>query len=255
MKTLIIKNSDIKNSETFILDHAKYIAGETYLYHGVSPAEYGKKRSRFKDSLQLLNIKLEKEFRLKKNIAYNYYFNRLLSKIRPDIVLAEYGVTGAQIYQSCISKNKPLLIHFHGYDAHVRSVLEDYREEYSMMLKYCRAIVVVSRKMHNALVEIGADAEKVFVNPCGVDTSRFMFTNGEESGKFFLSVGRFVEKKAPQITLLAFSKVHKLHPDYRLVMIGDGPLHNACQDLSHALGIKDKVEFLGMQPHDVVKII
>src|SRR5262249_29879937 len=61
------------------------------------------------------------------------------------------------------------------------------------------------------------------------------------------------EKKAPHITLTAFSQVHRRYPDAQLRMVGEGPLLEACKGLVVQLGITGAVTFLGAQPHAVVQ--
>ncbi len=83
--------------------------------------------------------------------------------------------------------------------------------------------------------------------------SRFSGAEPGRAAPSFLAVGRFVEKKAPDVTLRAFAEVRQQVPDARLVMVGDGPLLASCRDLSTSLHIADRVEFLGSQPHTVVE--
>ena len=73
-----------------------------------------------------------------------------------------------------------------------------------------------------------------------------------EAPPVFVAVGRFVEKKAPQLTVEAFAEVVRSRPDARLRMIGDGPLLDDCRKLAADLGIDGAVTFLGTQPPEVV---
>ena len=77
------------------------------------------------------------------------------------------------------------------------------------------------------------------MNPCGVDVGEF--EPGDPVPGLVVSVGRFVDKKAPDLTLLAFSKALARVPDARLVMIGDGPLRPAVGRLIAALGLEQQV--------------
>ena len=45
-----------------------------------------------------------------------------LKKQRAQAVLAEYGTTGVELLSTCQIANIPLIVHFHGYDAHNREV-------------------------------------------------------------------------------------------------------------------------------------
>jgi glycosyltransferase involved in cell wall biosynthesis len=67
-----------------------------------------------------------------------------------------------------------------------------------------------------------------------------------------LSVGRFVEKKAPYLTILAFAKVLQRLPEARLVMVGGGLLHDVCSKLIKAMHIEHAVELKGILNHEKV---
>jgi len=49
------------------------------------------------------------------------------------------------------------------------------------------------------------------------------------------------------VLLRAFAQIGDKEPELRLVLAGDGPLRPQLEDLATALGIGDKVEFLGQQ--------
>jgi len=170
-----------------------------------------------------------------------------------DVVLAEYGETGVQVLKSCRQLNIPLIVHFHGYDASVYSILEAQREPYAAMFREAAGIIAVSRAMERKLVSLGAPAEKVHYNPCGIDCGKFAGATPATAPPLFLAVGRFVEKKAPKITIRAFNLVYKTNPDVRLRMIGEGPLLNECETLVRELGLEHAVTFLGGQSPEFVQ--
>jgi len=95
---------------------------------------------------------------------------------------------------------------------------------------------------------MGADARRLHYIPYGVDTTQFAGAEPGHAPPVFLAVGRFVEKKAPETTLLAFMKVRQSVPDARLVFIGDGPLLSVCRRISRALGLDCAVTFRGYEP-------
>ncbi|HEX8887585.1 MAG TPA: glycosyltransferase [Pyrinomonadaceae bacterium] len=168
-------------------------------------------------------------------------------------VLAEYGTTGVLLVRACHRLNIPLVVHFHGYDASEYAVLEEHAESYPLMFKEAAAIIAVSRAMEQKLLALGAPAEKVHYNPCGIDCSKFSGAEPENAPPTFLAVGRFVEKKAPQLTIKAFARVYRAEPQARLRMIGDGPLLDECRELVKELKIEDAVTFMGAQPPEVVE--
>lgn len=167
-------------------------------------------------------------------------------------VLAEYGTTGVMVVDACRQLNIPLLVYFLGYDASVTSVLAEHAESYRRMFRETCAMIAVSQSIKRRLVSLGAPPEKVHYIPCGVDCAKFEGASPAAAPPLFVAVGRFVEKKAPQLTIKAFAQVHGINPSARLRMIGDGPLLDECRELVQTLGIAGEVEFLGAQSHAVV---
>jgi colanic acid/amylovoran biosynthesis glycosyltransferase len=179
-------------------------------------------------------------------------YTRAFRRARCDAVLVEFGHIAVQAMDSCRALGLPMIVHFHGFDAHSGSILDRYGARYGEMFEQAAALVVVSRTMQDALLALGAPAEKTHYVPYGVDLDRFRGAAPERAPARFLAVGRFVEKKAPLLTLAAFASVWRRYPEARLRMIGDGELLEACRDLACGLGIGDAVEFIGTQPNDVV---
>lgn len=179
-------------------------------------------------------------------------YTRAFRRARCDAVLVEFGNVAVQAMDSCRALGLPLIVHFHGFDAHSRSILERYGARYGEMFEQAAALVVVSKPMQDALLALGAPAEKTHRVPYGVDLDAFRAGSPERAPATFLAVGRFVEKKAPLLTIAAFASVWRQYPDARLRMIGDGNLLEACKDLARGLGIGNVVEFVGTQPNDIV---
>lgn len=61
-----------------------------------------------------------------------------------------------------------------------------------------------------------------------------------------LSVGRLTEQKDPLMLLRALAAIGDR--PWRLAMIGEGPLRSACEQEARALGIANRVEFVGFVP-------
>ena len=61
-----------------------------------------------------------------------------------DVILAEYGFNGADIAPIAKQLNLPLVVHFHGHDAHRQPDIEPYREKYQRMFEYAFRILSVS---------------------------------------------------------------------------------------------------------------
>lgn len=167
-----------------------------------------------------------------------------------DVILAEFGTTGADIWKHAHDLGIPLIVHFHGHDAHRTSVVDPCRERYKAMFKHAFRIISVSNYMTQALIELGADPARVVYNPYG--PRPVFYENHADYSKTVLSLGRFTDIKANHLTLMAFREALKRVPDARMVMAGDGKLLETCRSLAQAWGIADKVSFPGAIPHSDV---
>lgn len=232
-------------SETFIHAHRKYLDADISYYYGDHLPRYVDDGEFF--SRVTFSRRIGYWFRRGYSRRLNYFewsLYRSFRKRKIEVVLAEYGPTGAECLNVCKALNLPLIVHFHGYDAHLRPVVDLYTDRYRTMFSYARSIVSVSSTMTAALVNLGCPPEKVVYNPYGPDDS-FFEVQPAHSEKLFVGLGRFVDKKAHYYTILAFKKVHDKHPDARLIIGGDGPLLETCRNLVKALGLTKSVELPG----------
>lgn len=239
-------------SETFIKAHAERLPASVTVIDGVPPQI---------DGVPLLSQALLARVwrRLRRTTAPNpatydldAAYLRAFRSRRPRAVLAEYGPTGVGALEACRRAGVPLIVHFHGYDASQHSVLTAHADGYRRLFAEAAALVVVSEAMRQKLLGLGAPPEKVHLNACGVDCEMFYAARPAQNPPVFLTTGRFVEKKGPHLTILAFAQASRRSPAIRLRMIGDGPLRPACEQIARALGLAHAVTFLGARSHQGV---
>lgn len=239
-------------TETFIQAHASGLPADTVSLEGWPPRLNG--RTLLSQSLPRRAVR-----RLWRGLLHvggrdhhTLIYRKLIERLRPDVVLAEYGTTGVRVMDACRHQGVPLVVHFHGVDASKRSVLEQHRLTYPRLFAQAAAVIAVSRSMRARLIDLGAPPERTHYNPCGVDCTVLRPGHPEMAPPVFLFVGRFVEKKSPHETLRAFALVHAAFPEARLRMIGAGPLLQPCQALATELGLTEAVTFLSVQSPEVV---
>ena len=177
---------------------------------------------------------------------------RRLKKFGIRILLANYGPTGVALLPVARAVGIPLVVHFHGFDAHRVQVLSDYGAAYGELGRHAAAIVVVSEKMKTALQQAGVPASKLWLIRYGVEPDRFRPREQLPPDPVFFGVGRFVDKKAPYLTVLAFKKVQERLPRARLILGGDGPLAEVVRNLVKTLDLDGAVELPGVLPHERV---
>ncbi len=171
---------------------------------------------------------------------------RRLKRAGVTVLLANYGQIGCALMPLCHQLGVRLVVHFHGYDAHMTHVVSDYRERYRELGQKAGAVIAVSEKMREALISYGIPQGKICLVRYGVDPCEFREKQSFPSTPLFFGVGRFVDKKAPYLTLLAFKQVLNAFPDARLVLAGEGELWEATRNLAEALGIDQAVSFPGV---------
>jgi glycosyltransferase involved in cell wall biosynthesis len=182
----------------------------------------------------------------------SFMLRRFLLSNKIDAVLAEYGTTGVAVMDACRKARVPLIVHFHGFDAHCLPLIEEFATSYQEMFRSAQALIAVSHKMEEQLLSLGAFREKVHYNVCGVDTDLFQKGRPDKNPPHFIAIGRFVEKKAPHLTLLAFGKLLQKCSSARLAMIAEGPLLEPCKQIARALKMNHAVDFSGPLEHRAV---
>ena len=246
-------------SETFIHAHAERIPADVLVLQGSPVHRMDGGRSLLPASARAAARVMGRARGLDRRRTEDLVFRKLPASARARlyarylrghairVVLAEFGPVAAEVDEGCARAGVPLVVHFHGYDAFEQDVLSTYGEAYQSLFRRRRPIVVVSESMRRQLVALGAAEDQVFLNPYGVDLE--LFQPGKTEEGLVVAVGRFIDKKAPELTVLAFSKVLERVPEARLAMIGDGPLRPAVERVISGLGVEDRVRLLGAQDH------
>lgn len=179
----------------------------------------------------------------KENLKY-------LESFGADLILAQYGTTGMYMLDYAKDLNVKLVVHFHGFDSGIKKVLLR-NDNYKELWRQANAVIAVSNKMYRQLSNLGAPESILHYNCYGIDTTKFKLKSAYQ-GKDIVAIGRFTEKKAPQILLYTFSLVLKQVPDARLIIAGNGVLFDPCVKLAQALKISDSIVFLGATSHETV---
>lgn len=253
LRTVIVSPNRDAWSETFIRAHIERLPGEhLVLTDGFLP-------KRFEDGREIMATngltRLVRSIRLRTGAKWERLHLLAVTQVvrvfGPGVVLAEYGPTGAAMLPICLALDIPLAVHFHGVDAFSTKLLHE-QNNYADLLREAAAVVVVSREMERQVLALGAEPERVHYNCYGIDVKRFSTGTHGTAPKRFVAIGRFVEKKAPQLTLAAFMKAWVQDRSLRLTMIGDGPLLSDCKQFTEDNAMVEAVEFTGVLGHEEV---
>ena len=263
---LIVSPTKIGLTETFIRAHIDQLYGNVfYLYgwdldfktqNGISLSELSRPGSSFLTKFKSLlphYIYFRLAQKRKKNYTKQALIKRYMQEHQIDVVLAEYGTAGSFITPICKNLDIPLLVHFHGFDASRKDILNTFKKGYQLMFSYATKIIVVSHAMKQALVGQSCPETKLLINTCGPHPDYLKIKPNLESN-YIISVGRHTYKKAPYLMILAFQKVLEQQPHLKLKMIGDGELFDVSKNLVKSLGLENDIILLGgLERKEIIK--
>ncbi len=242
MNVAIISQSLPGTTETFIKNHIEKLPFNITLIHGTRIPYI---TTDFKERKLIYLFFRILDYAFKNNLSYNKYFlKKALKKNKIDLVLAEYINTAAYITPICKKLNIPIVATGLGYEISVYDILKENEQLYKDLINYCKHIVIVSKHMLVNLKKFGGNETNITHSAAGPESSFFDIEPSYDT-KTVLAIGRFVEKKAPHITLLAFHQVLQKIPDAQLLFAGDGPLFPMCKDIVKSLGMEKNVQFIG----------
>jgi glycosyltransferase involved in cell wall biosynthesis len=265
---LIVSPSKAGLTETFIKAHIERLHANVYYLYGYDldfkdqndinlstiyapKPSFGAKLINFLPHYIYFRINKNRQKKRTRKALINQY----LKENQIDAVLAEYGTSGSFIAPVCKALNIPLVVHFHGFDASVYKVLEEFKDGYRFMYDYASKIIVVSNAMKQALMNHGCEASKLILNTYGPHPD-YMNVVIDYNSNSIVSVGRHTYKKAPYLTILAFQKVLVKHPNLKLVMVGTGEIFEVSKHMVESLGLQEKIILPGGLPReDIIKYL
>lgn len=177
-------------------------------------------------------------------------FRAFVEQHEVDFILAEFGYVGLRTYQVARALGIPMFCYFRGADASRRLTDRRYVQRLREMMPAISGIVAVSGSLIENLRAVGVEHPETHVIPSGVDCE--VFRPGVKEAGLVVAVGRFVAKKAPDVTIRAFAQVARERPHLRLEMVGEGELLDSCRALAEQLGVSARVFFRGQCSHEVV---
>jgi len=247
-----------ERTETFIKQHLEGLNIDFHFFGGYLPIKllHKEEETRLSFDLTFGNLfqvikQLIKFKSIDGQFVRNIKFIAALRKHKIQVLLLEYGATAAECLPACKELNIPIVVFFHGYDVFMKDMIEKYKDGYLEVGRYASTIFVVSELMKNRLIAIGIPPKKLVLNPCSPHP-RFLKIIPNCNDKIVLSVGRFVDKKAPYYTLFAFKLLLEVHSDAKLFFCGAGSLLDTCVNLAKLWGITDSTQFLGKVNPDTI---
>ncbi|MCX6043483.1 MAG: glycosyltransferase [Chloroflexi bacterium] len=120
-------------------------------------------------------------------------------------------------------------------------------------LNACNRVTALSRSLQDTTVALGVPRDKIEVIPNSIDTSQFTPPTAKAREKIILFTGWLIKRKGVEYLLRALPAVLQACPDYRLVVIGEGPEEANLKALATNVAIHEQVTFAGFLPQEGVR--
>lgn len=176
-----------------------------------------------------------------------------LRSYAPRIVHAHFGSAAMPASALARALGLPLVVTYHGVDITVAPRSDRQRRARQAGFAAADGVIAVSQFIAHALRENGCPEHKIHVHSIGIDTDKFVPSDGPRDPATVLFVGRLVEKKGAIHLVRAMTAVRAAVPEARLVIVGEGSERPRLEAESAARGIP--VEFRGVQPPAAVRAL
>lgn len=148
---------------------------------------------------------------------------------------------------------RPLVISLHGSDIFFAAREPLLRKVAAWTMKRAVAVTACSGEIAARARQLGASADKVHLLPWGADPAYFTLDRGsaraalnlDQETPVILSLGRLVKKKGLNVLMQALPPVLAQVPNARCIIAGSGPELGPLRRLAEALGLSERVDFVG----------
>lgn len=147
----------------------------------------------------------------------------------------------------------PFTIKARGADIHHWGSDPACRDQILQAAEKASALLAVSEALKQDMVALGMDASKIAVHYTGLDQDKFTPVDRAAAkralgveGPLFISAGALIPRKNQDLVIRAMTDF----PDAVLMLAGKGEAEPGYRALAEALGVSDRIRFLGSVPHD-----
>jgi teichuronic acid biosynthesis glycosyltransferase TuaC len=174
----------------------------------------------------------------------------LLREIRErfafDVIDAEYfWPDGPAAMRLAEALGVPFSIKARGSDVHYWGAQAGIGAQIVAAGRAAAGLLAVSGALKADMAALGMPAGNIRVHHTGIELDRFKPDPAHRPGTALICVGHLIPRKGQDIALAALARL----TDATLTLVGDGPERARLQTLARALGVAERVRFLGARPH------
>ncbi|MBA2964812.1 MULTISPECIES: glycosyltransferase family 4 protein [Ramlibacter] len=178
---------------------------------------------------------------------------RALRRSRPDVVVLpgyyDRAFWVAMAYAVVFGIRRGITMDSTASD-HPRRWLKEQPKKF--FLRFCHFALCYGTRSKDYLKQLGMPEKRLVIRCQAAPTDQLLAIGQSATASlvkpakpFFLYVGRLSPEKGLLELLAAYTEFHEKRPDYRLLLIGGGPMEAELKRVVRELGISSAVEFLG----------
>lgn len=188
-----------------------------------------------------------------------YFAIHVLSKYdHIDILFGMSGPTSQNnLFFTRMFPEAKFVANFYGFDFSSR-LHKGGRNMYERLFKEADLVISQSYYSRDCIISLGCPSNKVIKHPFCIDFSTFDYRERSVTNNnlHFITVGRFVEKKAHRITLTALSNVLKRGAKLTYHVVGEGPLLRSILDqVESDVALKEHVIYHGYKTQQEISAL
>lgn len=161
-----------------------------------------------------------------------------------DIVHAHFTIPAMAATLSRFIHRKPIVATVRGSDIYRIPNYPGGKLFNKIALSGCDKITVMSKDLIKSSVALGLPESKFEYIPPPINIERFTMSPWEQREPLLVYIASLIPRKGPNFLIDAFAKVVRRHPEYRLIMVGSGPMEMDLKAQTEALGISQNTQFI-----------
>jgi glycosyltransferase involved in cell wall biosynthesis len=159
----------------------------------------------------------------------------------PDVVLSALDTVNVLALSALIGSHVPTVVK-EDTDPGQKGLGAPWKQLRRALYPRADRIVVLSQEAKSYFPEAIARKTAILPNPIAIAPPG---PAREKTGKTAIAIGRFVPDKGFNLLLDAFARIAARHPEWSLVIWGDGPLRAELEAQRARLGLEERVQFPG----------
>lgn len=184
--------------------------------------------------------------RLSRDLSLMMSLRKTIGKIQPDLVLGMMSYSGTLAAFSCIGIKIPVILSERN-DPHTSTAFNNL-EKHIIRFAYRHLAKNAIFQTQGAKEYYYGNQGKGWIipNPLYLEEIPLPMQSPPNTRRI-ISAGRLSKQKNYALLIRAFAKVHSLHPDYSLVIYGEGPERKMLETLIEELRLPDAIRLPGIE--------